>query len=185
MSTEPLEQAISVCRGVLAGVDAEQLHEPTPCASWDVSELINHIVGGQHFFAGSMKGDPPSDESHDFASGDYLAEFDEASATALEAFGEQGALEKMVTLPFGTFPGIAFMGLATTDTFTHAWDLARATGQDTNLAPELAAVLLEQSRQSISEDFRGPEGAPFGAETQAAPDAPVADQLAAFLGRTT
>jgi uncharacterized protein (TIGR03086 family) len=85
---------------------------------------------------------------------------------------------------FGDMPAIALMGLSSTDTFTHSWDLARATGQDTNLAPELAAALLEQSRVSIQPEFRSDEGTLFGPEQTAPAGASPADQLAAFLGRT-
>ena len=69
----------------------------------------------------------------------------------------------MVKMPFGEMPGRAVLGLAMTDNFTHGWDLAQATGQSTDLAPELAAQLLESSRQMIQPAFRGEDGAaPFG-----------------------
>jgi uncharacterized protein (TIGR03086 family) len=186
MSTAPLQQAFATSRAVLAGVSPDQLHDPTPCASWDVSALINHIVGGTFWFATNMEGGTLAEgDLPDFAAGDYLAAFDEGSARALAAFGAEGALQKMVQLPFGTFPGIAFLGLATTDTFMHAWDLARATGQDaSSLDPELASQLLAQAKATIPDAFRGPEGAPFGPATEIADDASPADQLAAFLGRT-
>jgi len=184
MSTQPLESAIASTRSVLENVSAEQLEGSTPCASWDVSALINHVVGGQHFFRAAAEGQPPSTEEVDFASGDFVAAFDEAAAGAVAAFQAEGVMEKTLTLPFGEMPGAAFMGLAATDCFQHGWDLARATGQSTDLAPELAAGLLQQSRMGISEDFRGPEGAPFGPEQQAPDGAPSADQLAAFLGRS-
>jgi uncharacterized protein (TIGR03086 family) len=183
MSTEAFQQSISVGRDVLGSVNADQLHDPTPCASWDVSELINHVVGGHFFFTAGMHGDPVEEEGPDFASGDYMAAFEDGAAQSLAAFSETGALEKMVTLPFGQFPGAAFLALATTDSFTHAWDLAKATGQSTDLAPDLAATLLEQNRQALSADWRGPEGAPFGPEQSASDGASAADQLAAFLGR--
>ncbi|MFT4865258.1 MAG: hypothetical protein ACI8RE_001446, partial [Ilumatobacter sp.] len=65
------------------------------------------------------------------------------------------------------------------------WDLAKATGQSTDLAPELAAQLLEASRQMIQPGFRGEDGAaPFGVEQEYPEGACNADQLAAFLGRT-
>jgi uncharacterized protein (TIGR03086 family) len=183
MSTAPLEQAVSVTRGVLAAVTPGQLGDPTPCASWDVAALINHIVGAQHFFLNALAGTPPS-EPQDVAAGDYLAAFDEVSAATIEAFGADGAMERTITLAFGDMPGAAVMGLATTDTFQHGWDLAKATGQSTDLAPELAAALLAQSKMAISPAFRGPEGAaPFGAEQSAPDGASAADQLAAFLGR--
>lgn len=91
---------------------------------------------------------------------------------------------KTISLPFGDMPGAAFVGLASTDTFVHGWDLAKATGQSTDLDSDLAAALLAQSRQSISDAFRSPEGAVFGLEQTAPDGATNADQLAAFLGRT-
>ena len=183
MSTQPLETAIASTRSVLANVSGDQLSAPTPCASWDVSGLINHIVGGTAFFAAGVRGEPPAADETDFAAGDFVAAYDEASAGLIAAFQADGALEKMLTLPFGQMPGAAFMGLATTDTFTHGWDLAKATGQSTDLAPELAAQLLQQSKAAIQDGFRGPEGAPFGPEQSAPEGATAADELAAFLGR--
>ena len=183
MSTQPLEMALASTRQVLADVSADQLSASTPCASWNVSELINHVVGGQYFFQAGVNGTPPAADETDFAAGDYLAAFDEASAATLSAFGADGAMERMLNLPFGDMPGAAFMGLAVNDTFTHGWDLAKATGQSTDLNPELAAGILAQAQASIQEAFRGPEGAPFGSEQSAPEGATNADRLAAFLGR--
>ncbi len=183
MSTQPLEQAISVARSVLDGVGSDQLSAATPCASWNVSDLINHMVGGQGFFTAVMKGESPSGDSSDFTAGDFQAAFDEAAAACVASFQADGALTGTVTAPFGEMPAGAFMGLAVTDTFQHAWDLAKATGQGTDLAPELASVLLQQAKANIAESFRGPEGAPFGPEQSTHGDATPADQLAAFLGR--
>lgn len=61
--------------------------------------------------------------------------------------------------------------------------LAKATGQNTNLAPELAGQLLIGAEHAISPAFRSPEGNPFGEEQPAPTGANNADQLAAFLGR--
>jgi uncharacterized protein (TIGR03086 family) len=132
MSTQPLEQAIATTREVLGNVSADQMGSDAPCASWDVAALINHIVGGLHFFVAGIKGEPPA-EAPDFASGDFMASFDVASSELVGLFGPEGALEKMYKLPFGEMPGPAFMGLAMTDTFQHGWDLAKATGQSTDL----------------------------------------------------
>jgi uncharacterized protein (TIGR03086 family) len=183
VSTEPLEQAIASTRGVLANVSKAQLQDSTPCAAWQVSDVINHIVGGQYFFASAARGESPPEGETDFAAGDFVAVFDEASAGCLEAFRADGVMEQMLTLPWGQMPGAAFAGLAATDTFTHGWDLAKATGQDTNLAPELAAQLLVGAKQAISPAFRSEEGAVFGLEQTAPAGASNADQLAAFLGR--
>lgn len=183
MSTQPLEAAVATSRQVLAGIDASQMGASTPCESWDVGALVNHMVGALTFFRAGVEGSKPPAET-DYAAGDFVAAYDEAGNGLVAAFGADGALEKMYTLPFGEMPGHAFMGLAVVDTFQHAWDVAKATGQDTDLAPELASALLEQSRASIQESFRGPDGeAPFGPEQSAPAGASAADRLAAFLGR--
>jgi len=185
MSTQPLEQAVGSTRSVLAGVKRDQLASATPCDSWTVSQLIDHIVGGQYFFAALVNGEGASREPRTFADGDFLAEFDKGSAACLAAFGAEGAMDRIVELPFGDMPGSRFVGLATVDTFVHGWDLAKATGQNPNFDPQLAATLLEGSRQNIQEAFRGPDGqAPFGPEQKAPAEASTADQLAAFLGRS-
>jgi len=184
MSIQPLQQCQVVARGVLEQIQADQMSASTPCASWDVSGLVNHMVGAQHFFGSAVAGEAPSsDDARDFSAGDYLAAFDQGCAAAAEAFGAEGVLEQMVAMPFGEMPGQAVMGLAMTDTFQHAWDLAKATGQSTDLAPEMAQALLQGAKSSISDGFRGPEGAPFGAEQSCSDGACAADQLAAFLGR--
>jgi uncharacterized protein (TIGR03086 family) len=100
------------------------------------------------------------------------------------AFEADGAMERMMKLPFGEMPGSAFVNIATGDAFTHGWDLAKATGQSTDLDPALAAELLAIVRVALPESFRGPEGqAPFGPVVEAPAGAPAADQLAAFMGR--
>jgi len=190
MTTENLERAFGVARGVLANVKPDQYDAPTPCASWDVRRLISHYVGAAYWFAECVNaGVAPEDdtsESVDYTQGDLLAAYDAGIKAAIEAFGAPGAQEKIVKLPFGELPGAIFMGIATNDVFTHAWDLAKATGQSTDLDPEFAAQLTEAARIFVSDDFRGPDGsgAPFGPEQTAPEGATAADRHAAFLGRS-
>ena len=184
MGAEVLERAVRSTRAVLGRVQPDQLSAPTPCASWTVAELINHIVGGQLFFASVASGDRPSRDRPDFAAGDFVGDFEQGSAAAIAAFDTPGAMERTMHLPFGDMPGAIFVTIAATDTFIHGWDLARATAQPADLDPELATELLTAARPFLSDSLRGPEGkASFGPEQPCAPDAPAADQLAAFLGR--
>jgi uncharacterized protein (TIGR03086 family) len=190
MTTENLERAYSIARGVLANVKPDQYDDPTPCASWDVRRLIAHYVGASYFFALSVNaGVSPEDdttESTDYTEGDLLGSYDAGIKASVEAFRTPGAQEKIVKLPFGDLPGAIFMAIATNDVFTHAWDLAKATGQNTDLDPEFAAQLTEGARLFVSDGIRGPDGSgmPFGPEQPAPPGASAADIHAAFLGRT-
>jgi uncharacterized protein (TIGR03086 family) len=183
-ATEPLEQAIATAKGVLANVSKEDLDKQSPCASWKVRDVVNHLVGGHDFFAAGMGEEPVS--YGDVTEGDFHAAFDESAARTLEIFSKPDALQKTAKLPFGEMPGAALMGLATSDIFTHAWDVAKATGQSTDLNPELAAQILPQVQQAVPDMFRGSEesGMPFGPQQEAPAGATNADKLAAFLGRS-
>jgi len=188
MDTAPMEQAYATTRGVLANVSPDQMDDPTPCASWTVRELINHMIGGAMWAAGAVQSgtsDSDGSDTPDFTDGDCLASFDEGVANVTEAFGSPEAGDKTLSLPFGEIPAPVFMGFATTDAFVHGWDLAKATGQSTDLDPEYAQGMLDVSRANIQDEFRGPDGqAPFGPEQPAPAGSSAADQLAAFLGRT-
>ncbi len=186
MGADMLAQAFASTAGVLAEVDAQQLDGATPCASWQVREVINHLVGGTIYFAETAENGvaPTGGEVTDFSAGDFVTEFNKGAARAVKAFEADGAMDKTMRLPFAELPGGVFVNIATIDTFTHGWDLAKATGQSTDLDPELATQLLAFAQGFLSDALRGPDGtAPFGAPVATPPGASPADELAAFLGR--
>lgn len=187
VDADTLQRAVNTSRDIVASVQPEQMDDLTPCQSWKVRDLLNHMIDAPTFAATVMEtGDwtNQSGESVDHASGDYLAEYDSATARAIAAFRADGALSKMVKLPFGELPGAAFANIATGDAFVHGWDLAKATGTTTDLDPELATEILVAVRPLLPDQMRGPDGqAPFGPAVEAPADASPADKLAAFLGR--
>ena len=188
MSTEALAKAFAMTRGILVNVTRESFEKPTPCASWNVRSLANHIVEGSNWFAMCVEAgaapDPDPTHGFDYAAGNLVESYDAGIKATLAAFGAPGALARMIKLPFGEFPGAAFLGLATNDVFVHGWDLASATGQSTDLDPSLAKELLVQMEASLPDAFRGPDGvAPFGPAVDAPESAAPAAKLAAFLGR--
>ena len=182
MNPEALAQCQTLAHQVMSNVTPEQMSLATPCADWNVGQLIDHMVGAQNWGMSTMQGVEPQ-AADGACEGDYCGTFQQAAAESLAVFQEEGALEKMVNPGFGDMPGAAMLGLMMTDTFQHTWDLAQATGQDTNLAPEMAQQLLQASQQMIQPAFRSEDGAIFGMEQQAPEGANAATQLAAFLGR--
>jgi uncharacterized protein (TIGR03086 family) len=187
MTTENLERAFADTRAIVAKVKADQLGDATPCASWTVKDLLDHIIGGSyHFGACVTEGKAPEGEMNvPWTADDMVAVYDGGIKDSVAAFSAPGAMGKTVEMPFGALPAPAWLQIATTDTFMHAWDLAKATGQPTDIDPELAAQLLEGAKSFIQPGFRGADGVmPFGAEQSAPAGASNADQLAAFLGRT-
>ncbi|MFN2608560.1 MAG: TIGR03086 family metal-binding protein [Acidimicrobiales bacterium] len=185
MSAETLRRAFASTATVLGNVSPEQFANPTPCASWDVRALVNHIVGGPDVFAEAAEtGVSPGRSGEDFTTGDYRAVFRRGAERAVAAFAAEGAMEKPMKVPIGEVPGAMFVHIAAIDTFTHGWDLAKATGQATDLDPELASHLLAVARASLPDRLRGADGAaPFGPEVEAGESSTAADNLAAFMGR--
>jgi uncharacterized protein (TIGR03086 family) len=185
MTTENLERAFRNTRAIVANITPDQLSNPTPCASWDVRTLLNHVIGGAYHFAHAINtGKGTGDDDRDYVAGDFVATYDEGIKRAVEGFAAPGAMEKTVELGFGSLPAPAWLGIATTDTLMHGWDLARATGQPTDIDPDFAVEVLAGARAFIQPEFRGEDTtAPFGAETEPPAGASEADKLAAFLGR--
>jgi uncharacterized protein (TIGR03086 family) len=186
MTTEDLERAVRAATDILARVQPGQLDDPTPCTSWPVRELINHVVGGSFFYAAAIDtgefvsdGPPP-----DFASGDFVDAYADGAAKMVAGFRAPDAPTKHVSVAFGEFSGADFQGIATTDTLTHAWDLAKATGQPTDLDPDLATRVLAAAPDLIPDAWRGDDPLPFRPARPAPDGATAADRLAAFLGRT-
>jgi uncharacterized protein (TIGR03086 family) len=183
-ATSRLDRAFASTRSVLARIRPGQLGDPTPCASWDVRAVVNHVISSAYWATASI-GVGSESADVDFAAGDFLASYDECARIALAAFGAEGALDAVVRVSFGEFSGAELLEMAATDQFTHGWDLARAIGLRTDLDPELAEELFALTQKTVSEAYRGPDGtAPFGSELPAPADAAPADRLAAFLGRT-
>ena len=183
MGTQDYETAIATFRQVLVGVAPEQITSATPCASFDVAQLIDHTIGTQHMVTDALQDKPFNTTGVEVARSEQAAAFDRAAADAVAELRRDGALGKSVALPFGTFSGEKLMGLAALDTFQHAWDLAKATGQDTDLDADLAESLMGLAVAHMAHAPRGEEPAPYGPEQTAPAGAPAADQLAAFLGR--
>jgi uncharacterized protein (TIGR03086 family) len=186
MSIEVLEKAYVSTRSVLVNISPEQLDDPTPCASWNVRDLLNHTVGGPFYQAATveLREDPTDGGTFDYASGDFVSEFDAGTKLALAAFSAEGAMDRTVNAPFGQVPASIFIWVVSVDTFSHGWDLARATGQSTDLDPALAEQLLEVATIALTDDFRGDDTQmPFGPAVAVPDDLCAADKLAGFLGR--
>jgi uncharacterized protein (TIGR03086 family) len=183
---EALERACASTATVLGAVRAADFDLPTPCRSWTVEDVINHVIGSAAAYAelaetGVM---PAGDADAGSTAGDFGAAFARQAGRVVAGFSAPGAMDKPMEMPFGELPGSVCAWIAAGDIFTHGWDLAKATGQASDLDPELAELLLAHIGRLLPDALRGPEGqAPFGPMVTVADSAPAADRLAAFEGR--
>jgi uncharacterized protein (TIGR03086 family) len=183
MSIDTLAETQTAARSVLEGVSKDQLQSSSPCTEWDVAAVIDHLVGTLFWFLKAISVETPADDAAEAMSGDYLAAFDDASASLMDALSVDGFATRAVDLPFGTFTGAQFVDFVSLETLAHSWDVAKATSQGTDLAPIAAEHLLEVARAMMGEEGRT-ESSNFRAVQTCPPDAPAADRLAAFLGRS-
>lgn len=183
MSAEPVSQlarALDATGRVVNAVTADQWTAATPCTDWTAADLLRHLVLGNSRFAAAVSGEtPPEDTGPDT---ELPAAYRESAATLLTAFGAPGALERMVTVPFGTVPGAVAMHLRVTEVLVHGWDLAQATGQLAEFPADIAEQELVFSQSALEQ--LPPDRRPFAPPQQVAPHAPAIERLAACLGRS-
>lgn len=183
MDSNQYRRALLNTGRIVVGVRPEDLPKPTPCKDWDVRLLLNHIIGGNKMVAQVARGGRVDAsgvmEDHTFPDpgSNYLASADEL----LAVWAEPGALERGVHMPFGDIPGSAAVSIHFLDIVVHGWDLARATGQDTTIEPDLAAEALDISHGLLSPELRAT--GVFGPEVPVSDDHPLHDRLVAFMGR--
>ena len=178
------ERALSRTQKVVAGTSKDQLDDPSPCTDWKVREVIEHLIGGCRAVASGSKGEKGSfDQGKGAADGDYVAAFEEASADAIAAFAQPGALDKSFKMGWGDTPGAAVLGLAVADAAVHGWDLATATNQDYEIDVEVAEASYGMVTSMMQPEGDYPRGDSFGEPVKVPDDAPIADKLVAYLGR--
>ena len=188
MAEEMLERVVSELRKVVDGITPEQMSSPTPCTSWDVRGVLNHVTGGSIMFAECVENGSISDEefarlsSADLVGDDPSGVFGAAADRALAAFAAPGAMERMVTLPFGTMPAGVAANIAVFDLTVHALDLARATGQSTELDPNVLQAGWDAAQGMLSPELRST--GMFADAQPCADDAPLGDRLMAYTGRS-
>ncbi len=176
-------RSAEVADRTVSQVRPDQFDEPTPCAAWTVRDLLNHVVTGNLMFVAMATGTPGPDRGVEHLGQDHVAAFRGSVARLSATFGEPDFLRRPVATPFGEGTGATLVDMRFNEFLVHSWDLARATGQSTDLDHDLVGRSLAAMRASpVLRHARG-EGGPFGPERPAPAGATPADQLAAFMGR--
>jgi len=183
---EALTLALGGFRERLVTVGDDQRFLPTPCADWNVAELVSHVIGGNHMTVRLLQG-AERPEATGYLAGlplgeDPVATYDEGAAQLLAAVDEAGALQRNCEHPIGDMPGEMLLGFRVGDLLTHTWDLAVAIDGDADLHPDLVQVVWDGAQPLrgslvLSGVFgEGPSG-------HVRDDAPLQDRLLDLFGR--
>jgi uncharacterized protein (TIGR03086 family) len=139
-------RALDATGGIVAGIRSGQWTAGTPCDGWDVRTLTNHLVAG-NLWAGQLAAGRTIEEVGADLDGDVLGDdpptaYANSANEAAAAFEAPGALEATCAVSYGPVPGSVYAGHRIIDVLVHGWDLATATGQASELDPELVSASL-------------------------------------------
>jgi uncharacterized protein (TIGR03086 family) len=180
--TELLADVLAKTGDVIAGVRPEQWRLPTPCPDYDVTALVEHMVGWiQVFEAGSQERNYEGDPSAYHCGADPAAEFRTAAAGVVAGWEEHG-LDRPVRTSGGESPGPMVFNMTVMEYLAHGWDLAVATGQPVAYTEQECSEALSRAEATLPPEYQG-EGMPFGAIVPTEPAAPAVDRFVAFMGR--
>ena len=184
-SVEMLATALDQAGVLIERIKPEQAALPTPCRSWNLRDLVNHLVEDVDQFTASAKGERWEKPDGDLIGDDWAGAYRDAAAGLLEVWRRPGQLDRTVQLPFGERPASWQLDQEISDLAVHAWDIAKATGQPTSLNAEVGRMSLAWGRENLGPQFRGEEddGMVFGSEVPVPDDAPIYDRLAGYFGR--
>jgi uncharacterized protein (TIGR03086 family) len=176
------ERAANATAAVARGIRPEQFDSPTPCADWNVEQLVNHLIGTLEYFTARAEGKsalrPQPAAPTDF---EKTVEHLQSSAFAMAtAWGRPGVLDQTTATTAGAMPAAMLANLALSELLTHTWDLANATGQRLAVDDIDVEGVLAGMHQTLKPEARQQA---FGPEAKAPEGAPAIDRLAAFLGR--
>lgn len=180
MSTaQHLAAANAAFATVLAGIRPDQLDSPTPCAEFDVRALGAHVLRyGPALEGAATKGATDPAQPGD---GPWADEVRAQVERCTRAWADPAAWEGVTTMGGpDPLPAPLIGNMVLCEYVVHAWDLARATGQEVELDADLvAAVHAELVRTAPM----GRERGAFGPEAPVPHDAPLLDRLLGLAGR--
>lgn len=153
---------------------------PAPVDGWTARDVVRHLVG---WFSGLLQ----SGSGLTLPAGPSVDD-DPVGAWTTRADAVQAVLDdpEVASRDFsnphtGTMPvGEAVSRFYTSDVFLHSWDLARATGQDETLDPDLCAAMYE-GMLPMDEALRA--SGHYGPKVEVPADADAQTKLLAFIGR--
>jgi uncharacterized protein (TIGR03086 family) len=154
-----------------------------------VRTLVHHLLYEQRWVPPLLEGltiEQVGDRFESDLMGDDASAWPELLASSIEeahaAVAQSGTLDRTVHLSYGDASGQEYVRQLTTDLAIHAWDLARATGQDDAVDPDAVALMLPWAQSNA--DMLAGSGV-FGSRIDVGPDAPDDVRLLGLLGRRT
>ena len=170
---------------MLGGVAPKQLDRPTGCADFDVRALDGHLVATVERATVIGEGGAPFSVPHiitGVCDTGWAGAHADATRRMWSVWDDDAKLAATVQAPWGTITGAAALWGYLNETLVHGWDLATATGQDSEADPDVVTPVLAIAAQIIPAEPRGGP-IPFAPVVEAADGAGPTERLANWNGR--
>lgn len=176
-------ESLAVASSYVARVGADELGRATPCAAWDLRQLLEHMVGQHVGFATVVRDGAAGPEAYHplpftpAAWDQSVEELTTAFAAAdLAAQVVEVELHPTRPLPIGVLVHAQFL-----DTVVHTWDVAAALGETYTPDPDVVDAVLRIAAPIPDDERREQPGAAF-AHAVAVTGSPW-ERTLALLGR--
>lgn len=179
---------------IVSAVTAADLSRPTPCAGWNLADLLTHMTVQHRGFAAAARGHGADEAVWQTGTVDEEVAVDPggtyaaAAADVIDAFAGADVLKSSFVLPElgaeASVPGEMAIGFHYIDYVVHGWDVARTLGRNYELPADVLAAAVPLALFVPDGDFRAIDNAPFGPAIPSADSTGDLDRILAHLGRS-
>jgi len=168
---------------LVRAVTDDALRMPTPCANYDVAELIEHIDMVSQGFAALARRDPvntPAADEHVTTDPGWRVTVCDHLLDLADAWRDPAAWQGDTNAGDVHLANETWALVALTEVIVHGWDLARATGEALDLPEALLHTCLSHVASFVP---NAPVASLWGPAVPVPDDAPVIDHIVAITGR--
>ncbi|MCI0143272.1 TIGR03086 family protein [Arthrobacter bambusae] len=170
------DATLAIVQRVLAHVTETDAQTQTPCADFNVSQLLDHLAGSIAGIAKALGAEVADDSGKS-----PEVRIADLAQPALEAFHRRG-LEGTIDMGFAELPATMVASILNLEFLVHAWDFSKALGLEVSVADELTDYVEVLAQNTISEQVRA--SGSFAPAQEVAETASSLERLVAFTGRT-
>ena len=170
------ESTLAVLRLVLHKICNDDLENQTPCREFDVAALTDHLMNSITVIGGAAGAEFPERNRKDSAERQVIL----AARPALDAWRRRG-LDGTIKVGENDTPASIMAGILSLEFLIHAWDYAKAIGQNVEPSDALADYVLGLAHKIISPQGRSNVG--FDDPIDVPEGARPFEKLLAFTGR--
>jgi uncharacterized protein (TIGR03086 family) len=166
VATDPVAEhrtAMDVASTYVERVRDADLRRPTPCAGWDLGQLLEHMVGQHAGFSAVVRdgaADAAAYRPQPFSATSWRRSVDDL----LDAFAGADLAAEVVEVelhPTRPLPVAVLVQAQFLDTVVHTWDVAAALGERFDPGPDVAAAVEAIAAPIPDDERRDAAGAAF------------------------